>query len=709
MVSGKGNVLDQYRCSDIYNALETGNDSLALTKADALLKKGPLPLASALRSIALVRLGRIDDARNEIEVLLRGNIDAGVLAPLSFVMPLIGMEQKLADLYIFASQAQPKNQELAEDAFLTLVKGGMLQRAQQFLLKQYRTSKDKKDFWRYVQVAVLQSQQLKPPGSTLALQVALRLLNENPVDESTFTEETLSLYLRFHLLLGKAHLGQALAMMQEPVPKRLAENSLGIQFLLREAWEAHGDLGSVADDCRARIVAGDRNWAVIYLYIRMLVALATQASEALHDADLAVLVDAAEKDKWADRGSFLGVLEMYRQANAAKLSTAYLAKRGAVFGKLLAKYYVQFSTKATCFEDLYPYLCELSDEDRTAFLAAALQKKPPLTSEDGIVRCVNAEKIKYLLEPHGKQVAAGRLLNEYVTSLRFARLPDTEMQTGDDLALLASYMSLTAADVPTHLCAAAIASYGVAESPRGYRLRMLFIRLLQELGAMKLAFAQYTVLGLKAVQFDTASHIGLERNAAFGGALGPVMENEWSDHMAKFYGQSDSELPEVIGQAFSNNKFSQIASLCEFGHRLETSVTRALVKLDLIRGEIIDQELDATQRTRAIKAVERLLDIAKKSSFSDQRDTSLLPCYNKAHWAPIQQTIDGRPRRASAAIVSLLEVVTLVLDIAPPSSVDAKDELTQAEHALVALARTLRAEQPEAVAATTFYQGTFRF
>lgn len=154
-MAGRRNVLDQYRCSTIYDALETGNYPLALSKADQLLRNGPFPLASALRCIALLQMGREEETHKQVDQLLRGNIDVGVLTPLSLVMPRIGLGNKLAELYVLASQAHPKDEALAEDALTALLKARMYQRAQQLLLKQFRSSNDRKSFWRYLQVALL--------------------------------------------------------------------------------------------------------------------------------------------------------------------------------------------------------------------------------------------------------------------------------------------------------------------------------------------------------------------------------------------------------------------------------------------------------------------------------------------------------------------------------------------------------------------------
>lgn len=511
------------------------------------------------------------------------------------------------------------------------------------------------------------------------------------MDTSSFTEETLSLYLRFHLRLGKGHLAAALPLLDAECPKRLAEKSLGIQFLLREAWELNGEIFRILDDCRSRIAQGDRNWAVISLYIDKLAEEALKTTpNGFHDQDLAVLVDAAEKDKWADRGSFLGVLEAFRLARKSQLPTQYLTKRGLDYLKLLTRYYNHFSNRLSCFDDIRPYLGELEDGDRETFFSTISQKQPVLTSEDGVIRCVNAEKIQYLMRPEvDVSTASSRMLNEYTASLNHARLPDTEMQFGDDLVLLTILSNLSFNDPNTLARCAAMANFGLTESKRAYRLRLLLIRLLLQLGSLRLAMDHYTALGLKAVQLDTASHYGLDRNTAFGGSLATFYDNHWSNTHKRFYLQSQVEVPEAIGQAFTNNKFSQVAQLSEFHHRITTSCSSALMELDLIRSKIIEQKLTYGERDQAIKVVCQIMTLTKEGTFSDQRDISLIPFYRESSKNEIEKSISNGPLRQGEWINAILEVVTLVLGLDPPASVDTT-QLTDAELALVSLARNLR-------------------
>ncbi|WFD07963.1 mitochondrial distribution and morphology [Malassezia vespertilionis] len=704
MVLGMG-VLDQFQCTEVYNALDTGNNQFALRKADEILSKRRMPLASALRSIALVRLDDDDEARCEVERLMQSNIDTTVLHLLSYVMPHLGMLPKLAELYMAASNAKPGDAKLAEEALLTAVKASTFQRASLMLMKEYRAKKNTKSFWRYMEAATLQSQQLAPPSSILALQVAHRLLTEFAPADTSFTEETLELYLRFHILLGKDQLAVALAMMDKPYTKQLAEKSLGIQFLLRRAWEMHGDLDRILDDCGTRIEKGDRNWAVISLYIRTLMNQSEKEGQSRLTADeVAPLVHAVDKDTWTDRGSFLGILETFRLANDKHISVEALDSLGYSYTELVQKYLARFGDKASCFDELRPYLATLTPEQYITLLES-LQATTP-ASNDTIFRCVNDEKIKFLQSNRSEDVPATckRLFSEYHQAMAALRLPDTEMQLADDFALLAVYTVLISAptmDTETLVNAYCITSYSLLRSPRAYKLRIVGIRLLLQLGCAALAMEQMQDLRLKAIQLETASHVALDRNTAFGGEFAGLVKEHWDTVMRPFYKTSAQEIPNVVGEAFVNGKFAQVGELFEFGERIRKSLFCAMQEVDLVRASIIEQQV-VTDKT--MKTVSALCALAKEGPFHDQRDMALVPNYSPSTWPNLERALTCGPIRNTNWILCMLEVITLACNL-PSHMAGTESEMTPAEIALVLLARALRKEDAQDSTALVAFLG----
>lgn len=602
MGTAKGNVLDQYRCMDIYNAIESRNFSLAVKKADALLQAGTFPLASALKSYALFRLGDKEQAGQEAEKVLSQKVNLSVIMPLELVLPSLGRTQQLAELYLAASQAHPNDEELAEGALLCLVKNKMFQRALQLLLKRFRTLKEKKDFWRYIQVAILHSQRLQPPGSKLALEVAFRRFQEQELEDTGFSEETLSLYLSFFLLQGKDRLQEALKIIEQPHCRSLVNNSLTIQFQLRECWKALEDNESVLRDCRSRIAQGDRNWAVLSECIR---TMGQVASGSMSQDDVDLIIKAAEQDQWKDRGSFLGVLELFRVSHDNGLSKPC----DLLLADLVRKYLDTFIAKPSCFEDIRPFLAQYPEADRASLLEWA-HDISDFSTESNIARKVNAAKLSRFFQSDSEMAReiSVSLLHDHAQALQQLHVPDTEMHPGDDLALL-SAMEASATGPEALSTAAVIAIHGCQESKRAYRLRLLLIRLLLRLGCLKLAVQHYEALGLKAVQLDTVSHYVMDRNASFGGSHAADIANVWEGQMKEFYEHSAYEVPEALGRAFSNGKFSQVSDLCEFNDCLQHSCAKLILQLDMVRSKLVNQDLVDSEYNSAQVTVQKIIDI----------------------------------------------------------------------------------------------------
>ena len=682
-MAAKGNVFDQYKCIEVYDALDSGQYGVAVNKADALLASGPFPLARALKTVALFRQHRHDEAEREVDQLLGGSVDLNVLSPLGFVLPRMGKAKQLADLYMAASQAHPQDEELADGALLVLIKAGMFQRALQLILKRFRTSKDPRDFWRYVQVAVLHAQHVKPPSSKLTLDVALRLIKEQKLNEHSFTPETLSLYLHFFSLLDHTQLREALDLLTKPPIQDMVDKNLGIQFQVRECWKALEDQDSLLNDCRTRIQSGDRNWAVISQFVSSSVARGSLAEE-----DVTLLLHAAAQDEWRDRGSFLGVLELCRLALDAKQSLP----DGVDYANLVTNYVERFASKLTCFDDIRPHL-------------AALHKTPdvphqPLTSETSITQRINAEKIALFFE---QGASADDLLQAYIESLEHVHEPSTEMQPGDDLALLAVYVTLAkSSSVENLIQAAAIASYACEKSARAYKLRLLLIRLLLRLGCLKLAVYHFDALELKAVQLDTMPHYLLDRNASFGGSHAADVGNHWEGGIKDFYELSAFEVPEALGRAFLNGKFSQVSDLCDFYDCVEGSYARLILLVDMLCSKFVTQDLVDSERDHAVKLLQYIFDMIQADRLSDQRDTHLLPWINETQKTHLESVLSCGPLRKKQWLKAMLEILSVALPTPSAPTDISSDVLTGPEGALLDLARALR--EGTNLAAPSFFE-----
>ena len=169
--------------------------------------------------------------------------------------------------------------------------------------------------------------------------------------------------------------------------------------------------------------------------------------------------------------------------------------------------------------------------------------------------------------------------------------------------------------------AAAIASYACEKSVRAYKLRLLLIRLLLRLGCLKLAVYHFDALEIKAVQLDTMSHYLLDRNASFGGSHAADVGNHWEGSIKDFYELSAFEVPEALGRAFLNGKFSQVSDLCDFYDCVEGSYARLILLVDMLCSKFVTQDLVDSERDHAVKLLQYIFDMIQADRLSDQRDT----------------------------------------------------------------------------------------
>lgn len=451
--------------------------------------------------------------------------------------------------------------------------------------------------------ANLQSQNLRGSGSKLALEVAYRVVKEQDLNDADLTEETLTLYLRFFQGLDHDRLKTALQILNGSNAKELVSKSLGLQFLLRECWLALNDKDSLIQDCKSRIKEGDRNWAIIS---QLAESSVLGAVGAVPEHNFKAILESAQHDKWLDRGSFLGVLEVFRLAKQYGLQVPGDLK----YSDLVLQYWTTFNNKFTCFEDLRPYLEDVKHDVQGSLICS--EDPPPLSSEAAIIRRVNEEKATIFFQTSFADQdlsTCRRLMDEYCSSLQHVKLPDTEMQLGNDLALQAAYAALSSTPPNNIKVALAIAAYTCGESSQAYKSRILLIRLLLNQGCLKLALEQFRELGLKAVQLDTASHYCMDRNTSFGGNFADEISAEWNNSLKPFYDLSANEVPEVLARAFKNGKFSQVSDLCDFENCLQASSAKIIFELDMLRAGLVNNAEEAGGREAVIASLNAIKSI----------------------------------------------------------------------------------------------------
>ena len=125
----------------IYDALDARNPKQALKLCDGVLKKGAVPLVSALKAVALSRMARMDEAvslARDVGGSLAPPVNEHVLSTLNMVFKAAGMPQEMTAAYEAAFKAEPDNMELASGLFGAYMRGSDFAKAQQLSMKMHK-------------------------------------------------------------------------------------------------------------------------------------------------------------------------------------------------------------------------------------------------------------------------------------------------------------------------------------------------------------------------------------------------------------------------------------------------------------------------------------------------------------------------------------------------------------------------------------------
>ena len=162
------------------DSLELGNNKKALQEADRFLKKSPeITCARALKALALLRIGREDDAENLIDqiadekpydgptlqvmtIFYTGQEQCKLLTfpcPVIFIIFVllftIKIVEKICKIYKNASERSPGNEDLLSHLFMSYVKVNDYQSQQTVALQLYKLKpKNPYYFWAIMSIVL---------------------------------------------------------------------------------------------------------------------------------------------------------------------------------------------------------------------------------------------------------------------------------------------------------------------------------------------------------------------------------------------------------------------------------------------------------------------------------------------------------------------------------------------------------------------------
>ncbi|PWY97926.1 hypothetical protein BCV70DRAFT_202414 [Testicularia cyperi] len=658
-------LLAERTCGPIYNAIDTGNNVLAVRHADKILASQPdLALAMALKSLALVRSGKHADANAVCDKLIARGLrkgEDGALTPLTWTLGRLGRRADEVAILEVAVKNNPHDEELARQTFMAFFKSQLYQKAQQHALKMYKTfgGKAKKGrlvdeyFWWSIQSYLLLSRDPKASGAALALPLSQRMIEKQIESKPLTLNDEEALWLQLQVLIKQGKKEDAFALLVEPesIGDTLCDRNLSLEFQRTDLAKELQKWPIVEQHAKAKIQAGSTNWAHFLAYLE---AAGKIGPESLAGADELLITMVSSGAGRKDRSVRLAELELWRR----RAEVGSTLDSGKDLLALTLAYFDQFATKACCHEDLLPYLALLSVQQRLE-LSSQLEtrRKTPIKTENDLRVTINIAKISRAVQSATSAVTADSearlaksLLQSYAEGLSIGRdLPETEMQPADDLALMAAQALVSAYDisghVPTYLLQTiTLLELALARSKKGYQLRMLLIRCCVLAGAFDRAAIHYGLIGIKSIQLDTLSYLISDRTAAFS-PLPPSLQGSASadDGLSKLlirhlsaaqhvYAENRQSTPEMIAKAFEHGIYSRVEEFVDFADMVDRSVQRQVLRLEEARAHLHNrrnfatlQERQSFQQGIESKAKAVLEDLGK--GLFDQRDFGVLVSY----------------------------------------------------------------------------------
>ncbi|CBQ71337.1 conserved hypothetical protein [Sporisorium reilianum SRZ2] len=732
-------MLAERACGPIYNAIDTGNNTLAVRHADKVLQSQPdLALASALKALALVRSGKRDEASTICTKLVARGLRKGednALTPLTWTLARLGRTDDEIALLEAAVKTSPNDEALARQTFFALIKNKAFQKAQQLALKMHKsfTGRNRAQgrfveeyFWWSILSYLLLARDPKAPGAALALPLSQRMI-EKQIESKPLglnDEEALCLLLQVLIRQNKKKDAFDLIAAEGSVGHTLCDRNLSLEFTRTDLAKELQDWQYVQDSCWARIDGGSRNWAH---FTGFLDAAEKLGKDQLVAAQKKINVLLSVKGATKDRSVRLAELEVVtKRLNAGDQDAqAQLASK-------VVSYFDQFASKACCHEDLLPYLGALSVDSRADVSEKITEKARPLPikNELDLRTNISIAKITRSVQPSDTLTEqteakfATELLKQYIDGLSVgASLPETEMQPADDLALLGvqallSAYKLSGGKLVYLLQTIAVLEFALTKSKKGYQLRMLLVRSYVLAGAFDRASVHYGLIGLKSVQADTLSHLISERCSAFS-ATGASSANadEGVYKMAvrtlstsqAIYEENASSTPDMISKALEHGIYSRVDEFVEFGEALERSLQRQVLRLEESRAHLHNRQNFGEEGKRKQfeagidKAVAAVLADAEKG-LHDQRDFAVLVNYQPLDTADVEELTQVGPRADAGWVRSIAS--TLSSTAAEAGTEAEMQKLTAAERALVGLARSSRSGAFDPTALTSMLEST---
>jgi len=618
--SSKGNKNSQVQSSvaerrlrPIYDWLDNGNNKKALQEADKVLKKQPnFDCCKALKSLALIRLSREDDASPLLDSILeQGTTDEGALQAMNIAYRELHQTHMICTMYEKATKLEPVNEELLSQLFMSYVRIGAYKKQQAAAMALYKLkAKTPYYFWAVMSVVLqAKSSNDEKTANAVILPLAERMIAKIEKDGKIDQEQETRLYLM--VLEMQQKYSQALGVLEGTLGQKLESTTSFLNFIINsklnyqkklEHWD---QVNILAKDILHK---NPDQWIVYLDYITSILRLVDIA-----DPNVAECVDSTvpqavnfityQKDTNPKcRGPYLAQIELHSRLLARREKDVHISE----MTELLVAYFMKFGDKPCCGGDLKLYLPILDASEADKFFVQTLNSinfdetkddtNNPLPKTDAdISRHVCWHAMTRIVGRHHncslteREKTANELINLHKScSQHFNDYSSTITRPYDNYLVLAGHVlwELWHETSEDKYFWTAIVNLDQAlnQSPASYFLRFVLIKFLNQSGAVEVSDSIHSGLELKHVQLDSLGYV-LSRHIQTCGHFHSTI-GLFSSTL-KFFNSNYKDIIDFLISAYRCGSFDKIIEFINLRQRLSSSQQFALVNVEKTLVELL--------------------------------------------------------------------------------------------------------------------------
>ncbi|GAB6030038.1 N-alpha-acetyltransferase 25, NatB auxiliary subunit [Chamberlinius hualienensis] len=678
--------VNERRLRPIYDCLDNGNNKKAVQEADKVLKKQKdFQCAKVLKALALLRLGRQEDANKYLQqVHSEVPTDDATLQAMTICYRELHKLDMIAEIYDLASRKDPQNEELLTHLFMAYVRLGQYKKQQQVAMNLYKLkSKNPYYFWgimsivmqAHVASADIAQKMLLP----LAERMTVKFVNENKID----AEAEVQLYLM--ILEQQRKYEEALQVLSGPLGNKLTSftnfKSIKRASLLAklQRWP------EVNVAYKNLFLQSPDSWAFYVEYLSSTMKMMSNGYQPnnsngdsgadytleMAEAALRDVIDRENAKSNSYRAPSLAYIKLACLARETQNSTSFQDADTLV--NLMKKYFHKYGDKPCCFLDLQNFLPSLTDLEKFELIDSV---NASLVDDDQINAAADAKQMQRhlfyieLCQFYGIQEKLNlteklkfcqNLILRYQQGQEFGvDLASTDFRSNDVYCVLASHNLLNIYQDNGDFCVfkriLSILEGALKQSPSSYQMKFLLIKLYSKIGAIGPIYSLYENMDIKHIQQDVLGYLIVPQLVAFGHFSQACIVY---GNMLKFYTANHKDTVDHLITSYKFGSFTKIQEFVDFRERLNNSLQYACVTVERMIQDLIF-EITSHQTTEQIIMYMEIDPEKDKTVFEDlvdNRDLNIM-----ASWEPnFRANMDEVKRATFEAELEWLKVRNLLV------------------------------------------------